>query len=693
MLRYYRFILLRSRNLVPLEHHIVERLNIQGFRSASSNTSVKHDSKSGQSIPAQNRSEKPNVVEESESEKLINNLTNRGHFYGVRTRGLAPAPVSTEIAVSKLQTSLGFNQRITAESFVKAVLIPLQEKNPEILKMIKLDPFLYIPFFIRCCGLVMSDISQDQKLVILEHLLQAFKHNNMKMDIHAYIALLKVWMENEHEYDVDAILEEAEIDLKLETNVEFYNKLLWRLAETKDVKQMEKLLSRMTSQGILPNLQTELSQIFAASATNSDEKAELLVNKVLKKYGKDQLPHCLSAKIRGTLLHAKLDKFRKQLRSAVIDVDKEKEFSKTGAYFPSRYILNITYNALFDIIWRLAKRSRGGDGQEFVALTEQILDSAQRTTGFFKRLIREADRHIAHKYYYSAAALIGDTARVKLILDSQRKDTFIRHLMPRLANHMIRNRTSNEIIKDVANRLIVTFGPELRFYDDLAYSILTYKGYSYDEKFEMFSEFVDAFDSERSRPHILLPLLVQCPDLQTRHILLFKSSEIGYSDVTIVAPFIMAKYVYRPMLENYFGKKGGDDVEKLTLMSKVLESFNVKPEHTWKSLYEYAQLVTNGKHSYILPIDMKNFKKWLSDEFEIMFKDKAAEAEKKKSKYTYAIFQQLLKNHDVEKIHSFLVQRGGFPPEINYDEDIDTLIKMYLRQANFGYIKKLLHLM
>jgi hypothetical protein len=64
-------------------------------------------------------------------------------------------------------------------------------------------------------------------------------------------------------------------------------------------------------------LQTELSQIFAASATNSDEKAELLVNKVLQKYGEDKLPRCLSAKIRGTLLHTKLDKFRKQLRLAV----------------------------------------------------------------------------------------------------------------------------------------------------------------------------------------------------------------------------------------------------------------------------------------------------------------------------------------------------------------------------------------
>uniref|UniRef100_A0AC35G3J0 Uncharacterized protein n=1 Tax=Panagrolaimus sp. PS1159 TaxID=55785 RepID=A0AC35G3J0_9BILA len=142
MLRYYRFILLRTRNLVPLEHHIVERLNIQSFRLTSSNTSVRNDPKMGQYFPIEERSEQSTFIEESESEKLINSLTNRRDFCGVK-------------------------------------------------------------------------------------------------NIHAYIALLKVWLENEHEYDVNAILEEVETDLKFESNVEFYNKLLWRLAETKDVNQME----------------------------------------------------------------------------------------------------------------------------------------------------------------------------------------------------------------------------------------------------------------------------------------------------------------------------------------------------------------------------------------------------------------------------------------------------------------------
>uniref|UniRef100_A0AC34F6L3 Uncharacterized protein n=1 Tax=Panagrolaimus sp. ES5 TaxID=591445 RepID=A0AC34F6L3_9BILA len=699
MLRLYRYFFIRSRSLTPLKQHVVERnsVNVQSFRLASSNIheSRKHGPRTKQTYQSKDtqRKSRPSTAvaeAEDENEKFINSLTNRGDFYGVRATRSASEPVSVETAVSKLQRWFSSNQRITARSFVKAILIPLQQKDPAILRLINLDPSSHIPFFIRCCGLIISDVSEDQKLLILEHLLQAFKDNDIKLDIHAYNAILKVWLENSCEFDVNKILEKVEIDLKLEPNVDFYNSLLWRLAELKDVKGMEKMLLKMTSRGIVPNLDTELVQIFAASATGSDKNAEMLVEKVLQKYGNDSLPECLSARIRGTLLHGNIDKFRKLLRSAVIatksagsDDPLEKEKYK-------KYILNISYDALFDIIWRLAKLSIDGDGQEFTALSQQILDSAYRATGFFKRLIRETERHIAHKYYYSAAALIGDTNKIKRILDVQQKDTFQKQLMPRLANHMIRNRASNEVIKDVANRLIVSFGPELRFFDELAFSILLFKGYDYDERFKMFSHFVDSFDPERSRPHIILPLLVRCPDLEQKQMLLYRIAEIGYTNIALISPFMIVRNIYRPMLDLYMEKDPrSSDIDKLSLMSQVLESFNCKPEDTWKSLFEYVKDVNDKKYGFYLPVDLINLKKWLSYEYEKMFQDKVAEAERKKAKFSYEVFKRLLKNQDVERIHSFLVQRDEnekeYLPKAESplkSSQLITCLKRYFNETN-----------
>ena len=134
---------------------------------------------------------------------------------------------------------LNDNQRISAEHLVRAILIPLQEKNPAIVEMIQSAEASYIPFFIRCCGLVLSDVAEDQKLLILEYLLKALKNNGFKFHIETYNAILDVWLENGCEFEVDEIVKKVEVDHKLQPDVEFFNKLLWKLAETGQIKQLK----------------------------------------------------------------------------------------------------------------------------------------------------------------------------------------------------------------------------------------------------------------------------------------------------------------------------------------------------------------------------------------------------------------------------------------------------------------------
>lgn len=177
---------------------------------------------------------------------------------------------------------------------------------------------------------------------------------------------------------------------------------------------------KMNAQGIIPTFQSELAHIFVLSARGDEEGAKLLIDKALAKYGNDKKPECLAAQIRGSVSYGNMDMLRKLLRSAVVTSDNIKLIDISHKP-TARLILLIPYDALFDIIWRLAKRSRKRDGQEFSGLTLQILESAQRTTGYFKRLMRETERHIAHGHYYSATSLLSDTTRVKSQMETQRK--------------------------------------------------------------------------------------------------------------------------------------------------------------------------------------------------------------------------------------------------------------------------------
>ena len=181
------------------------------------------------------------------------------------------------------------------------------------------------------------------------------------------------------------------------------------------------MLLKMKCQGILPDLNSELAQIFAFSRVGDTDHVETLVKKALDKYGEDKAPDCLAARIRGTLANGNIDKFRILLRSAVVQAQSIRMNDANTPAPSNRHVLNISHDALFDIVWRLAKHSQMGDGQQYAALTQQILETAQRKAGFFKRLLRETERHIAHGFYYSATALISDTTRVKSMLEGQRK--------------------------------------------------------------------------------------------------------------------------------------------------------------------------------------------------------------------------------------------------------------------------------
>lgn len=136
-----------------------------------------------------------------------------------------------------------------------------------------------------------------------------------------------------------------------------------------------------------------------------------------------------------------------------------------------------------------------------------------------------------------------------------------------------------------------------------------------------------------------------------------------------------------------------NDKEKLDVVSKVLESFGIKSELTWNSLFDFAKSVNEGTHKFYLPINFKNFISWLKDENEKISKKKRAAAAEKESKYTYRLFKKILSNGDLERMHLFLIQRGGFPPETKFDEELDPLLNMYLDHANIGYLRKLLQIL
>lgn len=267
------------------------------------------------------------------------------------------------------------------------------------------------------------------------------------------------------------------------------------------------------------------------------------------------------------------------------------------------------------------------------------------------------------------------------------------HIFPKLCNKLIVSRANTDVIWDIANRLIVKFGPEIRFFDDLLYSILMFKRYRYDERFDVFSKFVDVIDPDRTRPHLAFPILACCPSLMDKQQTLFRFTLLGYNDMSKSDAWAMVNIFYKPMLENLAHNRRLLDVEKLNQMSRTMETFGIKRAQTWKIFYDWAKAVNDNKWHFSLPVGIKHFKEWLKEESEILSTADADLIEDKSLKLTYGLFKRLLNSRDVERVHAFLVRKGEFPNEMKFKEDLDELLALYLEEANWGYVKKLLQLL
>lgn len=129
------------------------------------------------------------------------------------------------------------NLRVRGEFYLINFLLPLEHEDSRIIDMINTNPDMYISFFIKCCGQVMSNIPSENRIKILERLMKALEMNGFDISIKSHNLLLETWLENDYYFDVDKALENTEIEQQLTLNVDFFNNLLWSSAyQGKDAK-------------------------------------------------------------------------------------------------------------------------------------------------------------------------------------------------------------------------------------------------------------------------------------------------------------------------------------------------------------------------------------------------------------------------------------------------------------------------
>ncbi|WKY13794.1 hypothetical protein Q1695_004547 [Nippostrongylus brasiliensis] len=608
-----------------------------------------------------------------------NRLINRADFRGVPARNEKREKARfPETVLSKMQENLGRNYRISASSLFLDVVKRLEGDDEAFVTTLQRSSARWLPMIFRACGSACSNIPNSSRQQILARLWKQVDSKGIPLCVASINALLSSLLEIDCQFNSFEVLKDVEEKRKLEPDHRTFELLLENLSRQGDVYEMAR-------RGFVVNRACNDALVYCFAVRGHHAKADSLAEQALGKFGADAVSSAQGACAKAAAARVDLNRLRKVLRRAVMG--------------PERKLI-LSASDVLETVWLLAEKSRDGDGAEFVNLTEQMLDHTSHEAGFFRQLIREVERHITHQHYYTAIALLEDTNKIADCLKNQQKSMFLNQMIAQLSRQVVRSEVSVMKLNDIANRVVAIFknnpnGP--RIHDDLLYAVVMYKEFSMDKKMEYVNALLDMVDRDRTRPHLILPLLAGAEDVEERLKIIFRCSNAGYKDLSELDISTLSQLVLQPLYDKQRTSARGDQT-RLDKTAKILKSFGVSRTSVWQTLYSWWQernaleKKTADVQSLIRPF-ASELQGWLKENYALTF-----EAEKKiasKSppvRVTYDRLKKFVDDRDSSKVHAFL-SSYGWPDDTNYEEIIPGVLQLYLDHEEWGNVKKMLILL
>ncbi|TKR60964.1 hypothetical protein L596_028141 [Steinernema carpocapsae] len=271
-------------------------------------------------------------------------------------------------------------------------------------------------------------------------------------------------------------------------------------------------------------------------------------------------------------------------------------------------------------------------------------------------------------------------------MQRQQKNTVYDHILPKICRQLIRQKADPDVIKEVSDRISAGFQHQYRIYDHVVFSLLTYRGYSPHDKFEMLAKFVDVIDSERERIHITLPLLTCCDDVDENMKMLYRITKLlGYQDLSLLDVGVMSKRILIPLLNRQ--RYEPDYVKRLDTLARVLKSYGVSEEVSYKLVLNWWNYLKVDKRSD--RHQQEEIRTWLEHNWDqIWIKEKPLPG----PVLSFENLQALIDQGSNERVHSEIVKHG-WPKNTNFKTLAPQIIDLYLKSADWGSTTKMLNML
>ncbi|CAD5231388.1 unnamed protein product [Bursaphelenchus xylophilus] len=572
---------------------------------------------------------------------------------------------------------------VYSDQFLAFILLPIEEGKDYFIKSLKKSPAEFIPHYFNFCGNLMRGIDKAGRRMLIQRLYKAVESNGIKFDIKMINSWLKARLENDDHFEPWEMLRLAENDMKLEVDQDFFDCLVWQIAKSGEIHMFDSLHLEMSKRGFGPSIETKLAEIFASECCGVTLKSDGLLNKFQIQH--PEMRHqAMAVACEGATCRRDYDRLRVLLRKSV-------EMAKDGKV----YDLSLPQQKIFDVVFSLAENSVDGMGKECSTLVQQVLSHTRREHGFHQRLAAEAESHLDNGFFFTAIALLGQSRRsvaTKQFKYPNFVDFFQRlsaDFLHKLADKMIEKRLEEDVIIDISNRVLSLLGPETDFYTVLMTKLIQKSEITWFYRFELFKRVVDIVDSERERPHLMMPFVASATSVFEKLSIIYRMKLMGYNNLFEVDNDFLVRHIVIPDLKyKVYSDLSATDKTRLNYMYTSLKSFGITDREILK-LAKVAKRVSRSEPIFVSPMNLTS---WIEEKEQNLPVDDAADFIPSPEMTTDQL-KHLIDEENVEKLHLALVRNGGFPENTDFSQVTEPLLVLYLEQANFGYVQKLLQML
>ncbi|VDK86735.1 unnamed protein product [Litomosoides sigmodontis] len=552
-----------------------------------------------------------------------------------------------------------YQKRLTIQShvFIESILVPLESKNDNLVEFLQRSGDTHVPFLMSLCGLPMSDATCSAKSAVADRFWNALICANIPITHATMKSRLKILIENEQKFDALQMLKDAETIFNLKPDEEFFTFILQELSVMGSVSTMNWMMREIERRKLSVNKEMKASQIYCY-LKNDDNNAMKLLQSAVAEYGTEIEPLIFMVRCQVAIEKRNIQDFKQLLDSY------------SSSDLPLKLL---TDEMVIKFVWFLARNGIDSMGKDHEQLCTEILRKVRKEHGFYKLMVREANRHAVHGMFYSALSYFHSDlhSSAKSIFGSGNDLGRRVEWVGCFSKALINANLPLEEFKTLLTHINRNTHHAHFLLEQILYCVLTHKCLSVQKSLLLTLELLKILDSFCTKIHVVVPLLIRASGVEHRLEILAHFLSAGYDDLNHLSYGVVWKWVLQPLLGEENAKRIKWRTEQLDRIVDIIKAHKI-PEDNAYMLLEPALT------------GISSLERWLKQR-----RNRNKADVRNNDKIFSSTLEKCVLNQDINKIHEFIKINGSaIIPQL-----FQPIIMLYICKADWSilmeYIKQM----